>query len=126
MSPAEVISAFWELMNTNDFRAVGRLLSDDYSLEYPQSDETFYGPDKFARINEDYPANGKWHFTVHKFIAEGSEVVTDVSVTDSVVEARVITFSTVKDGLILRQLEFWPEPFQAPEWRRVWTKTNPR
>lgn len=107
-------------MTTNDFRAVGRLLSDDYRLEYPQSGETFSGPDNFVHINEDYPANGLWRFTVHKLVAEGSEVVTDVSVTDSVVKARVITFSTVKGGLIVRQLEFWPEPFEAPEWRRAW------
>ena len=81
MSSAEVVRAFWDLMNTNDFRAVGRLLSDNYSLEYPQSGETFYGREDFARLNGDYPANGLWHFTVHKLIAEGTEVVTDVSVT---------------------------------------------
>lgn len=124
MSPAEVVKTFWDLMNTNDFRAAGRLLSDNYVLEYPQSGETFCGPDNFAHINEDYPANGLWRFTVHNLVTEGSEVVTDVSVTDSVVKARVVTFSTVKAGLIVRQREFWPEPFQAPEWRRAWTQ-NP-
>ncbi len=112
-------------MNTNDFRAVGRLLSDEYVLEYPQSGETFYGLDNFARINEDYPANGLWRFTVHKLVADGPEVVTDTSVTDSVVEARVITFSTVEAGLILWQREFWPEPFDAPAWRRAWTRAKP-
>lgn len=111
-------------MNINDFWAVGRLLADEYRLEYPQSGETFYGRDSFARINENYPANSLWRFTVHKLVAEGPEIVSDVSVTDSVVKARVITFSTVEDGLIVRQLEFWPEPFEAPEWRRAWTQ-NP-
>ena len=111
-------------MNTNDFRAVGRLLSDDYVLEYPQSGETFHGRDNFVHINEDYPANGPWRFTVHRLVTEGSEVVSDVSVTDSVVRARVITFSTVEDDLIVKQLEFWPDPFEAPEWRRAWVERN--
>ena len=115
---------FWETMNTNDFRAAGRLLADDYRLEWPQSGETFVGRDTFIRVNEDYPANGLWRFTVHKLVAEGSEVVSDVNVTDGVVKAKVITFSTVKDGFILRQLEFWPDPFEAPEWRRAWVKRN--
>ena len=119
MSPAEVVKTFWDEMNTNNFRAVGRLLSDDYVLEYPQSGETFVGRGNFARINETYPANGLWHFTVHKLVADGPEVVSDVSVTDSVVRARVITFSTVEDDLIVKQLEFWPDPFEAPEWRRA-------
>ena len=111
-------------MNTNDFRAAGRLLSESYVLEYPQSGETFYGRENFARINEHYPANGLWQFTVHQLVAESSEVVTDVSVTDSVIGARVITFSTVEDGFIARQREFWPEPFDAPEWRRAWARAK--
>ena len=111
-------------MNTNDFWAASQLFADDYVLEYPQSGETFVGRANFARINENYPANGSWHFTVYKLIAEGSEVVSDVGVTDGVVEARVITFSTVKNGLIVKQLEFWPEPFEAPEWRRGWAQAK--
>ncbi len=95
-------------------------MSDEYVLEYPQSGEVIRGRDDFAAVNQHYPANGPWRFTVHQMVAEGSQVVSDVSVTDGVVGARVITFSTVEDGLIARQLEFWPDPFAAPEWRRAW------
>lgn len=109
-------------MNTNDFGAAGQLLADGYRLEWPQSGETVRGRDNFARLNQSYPANGVWRFTVHRLLADGAEVVSDVGVTDGVLEARVITFSTVQDGLIVEQLEFWPDPFEAPEWRRVWVE----
>ncbi len=116
----KVIEAFWETMNTNDFGAVGALLADSHVLEWPQSGEVIRGRDNFVAVNQHYPANGPWRFIVHQIVAEGSQVVSDVSVTDGVVEARAITFSTVEDGLITRQLEFWPDPFAAPEWRRAW------
>lgn len=40
--------------------------------------------------------------------------MSDVSVTDGRVGARAITFSTVRDGLIVEQIEFWPDPYGGP------------
>lgn len=34
--------------------------------------------------------------------------ITDVTVSDKVQSARVITFHTVENGLITKQTEFWP------------------
>ena len=47
-------------------------------------------------------------------------VVTDVNVTDGTIVGRVITFSTIRDEKIWKQVEFWPDPFEAPEWRAKW------
>jgi len=49
-------------------------------------------------------------------------VVTDVSVSDGKRHDRVIIFSTIRDGKIGRQVEFWPEPFEAPAWRAQWVE----
>jgi ketosteroid isomerase-like protein len=109
-------------MQTNDFQAAGEFLHDDYLLEWPQSGERIRGRDNFVAINTQYPAHGRWEFTIQRLLAEGDEVVSDVRVTDGVIQARVITFSTVKDGKILHQTEFWPDPFEAPEWRGQWVE----
>lgn len=109
-------------MNTNDFGAAGRLLADDYRLEWPQSGEVVRGRDKFAALNPNYPAHGPWRFSVQRLVTEGNEVVSYVHVTDGTVEAQVTTFSTGEGGLIVRQLEFWPDPFRAPDWRRAWVE----
>ncbi len=34
--------------------------------------------------------------------------------------AKAITFHTVENELITRQTEYWPENYEAPEWRRQW------
>jgi len=114
---ARVVTAFWDAMQTSDFYAAAGLLAPDYTLEWPQSGERIRGPANFAAINTHYPAAGRWQFTVQRLIAQGSDVVTDVTVTDGVILARAITFSTVRAGLITRQVEYWPDPFEAPAWR---------
>lgn len=125
MSPPtakEVVASFWQLMGTNDFRAASTVLSEDYELLWPQSAERVRGRENFAALNEAYPAQGHWQFHVNRLVAEGGEVVSDVSVTDGVSVARAITFSSVRGGLIARQVEYWPDPFQAPAWRRPWVE----
>ncbi len=119
---ARVVTAFWEAMQINDFSAAARLLAPDFTLEWPQSGERIRGPANFAAINTHYPSAGRWQFTVQRMIAQGSDVVTDVTVTDGVIVARAITFSTVRAGLITRQVEYWPDPFEAPAWRAAWVE----
>jgi ketosteroid isomerase-like protein len=112
---AEVVTKFWELMMTNDFRSVGSLLSDDFVLDWPQSNERIRGRDNFAAMNEEYPAHGPWRFTINRLIGDEDEAVSDVSVTDGVQRARVITFFTVENGRIVGAVEFWPDDYAAPE-----------
>ena len=118
----QVIEAFWATMQTNDFKAAGEFLHDEFLLEWPQSGERIRGRANFVAVNEDYPAHGRWEFIVHRILAEGQEVVSDVEVTDGVITGRVITFSTIRDGKIMRQIEFWPDPFEPPEWRAEWVE----
>ena len=122
LSALALVQRFWDTMQTNNFRAVGDLLHDDFVLEWPQSGETVRGRDNFAAINEHYPAAGRWRFEIHRILCDGDQVVTDVSVTDDVITGRAITFSTVCDGRILHQTEFWPDPFEPAPWRAQWVE----
>lgn len=109
-------------MQSNNFPSAGEFLHDGFMLEWPQSGERIRGRANFVAVNENYPAHGRWEFTVQRILTEGNEVVSDVEVTDGVVKARVITFSTVQDGKIIYQLEFWPDAFEPPVWRMPWVE----
>ena len=109
-----IVEQFWALMGANDFAAVGVLLSDDYVLEWPQSNERIRGRNNFAAVNAEYPASGPWRFTIHRIVGSATEAVSDVSVTDGTQTARSVSFFTIRSGLIVRQVEFWPEPYPAP------------
>jgi len=106
-------------MATNDFRSVGSVLADDFVLDWPQSGERIRGRDNYAAMNEQYPTTtGRWTFTINRLVGSDDEAVTDVTVSDGVQTARAISFFKVRDGKIVRLVEFWPEPFAAPENRK--------
>ena len=117
-----VVEQFWEAMQSNDFRAAGEFLHEEYVLEWPQSGERVRGRQNFVAINQKYPAHRRWEFTIHRILAEGDEVVSDVDVTDGVIRGRVITFSKIQDGKIVHQTEFWPDPFEPALWRAQWVE----
>ena len=118
MSTGDVVKRFWSLMGSNDFGSVGEVLSDDFILEYPQSKERIRGRANFAAMNSEYPAHGRWNFTIRRIISDESGAVSDVLVTDGVIHARVISFFTISDGKIQSMIDFWPDPFPAPENRK--------
>jgi hypothetical protein len=109
---SDVVREFWRLMATNDFDAVAAVLSTDFVLEWPQSNERIRGALNFAKMNREYPAHGRWTFTINRLVSGESEAVSDVTVSDGVQSARAISFFTVVDGKIARLLEFWPEPYE--------------
>lgn len=114
----QIVREFWQLMASNDFSSVGALLSDDFVLEWPQSNERIRGRERFALVNAEYPANGRWTFAVNRIVGGVSEAVSDVSITDGVQDARAISFFTIVDGKIARLVEYWPEPYPAPANRK--------
>ncbi len=126
MTAADTVLSFWETMESNDFYKASTWLSEDFENYAPQSSELIVGRKNFAEVNTNYPANGPWAFTVNSIVAEGDQVVTDVSVTDGKLKARAITFHTVVNGLITKQTEFWPDEYEAPEWRKQWIKVVER
>ncbi len=122
MTPKEVVMAFWEAMRTNDFSRAGEWLGEDFECFWPQSSEVITGRKNFEAINKYYPSHGDWSFEINSIVCEGDQVVTDVSVTDGIQKARAITFHTVKNNRIIRQVEFWPDEYEAPAWRSKWVK----
>jgi ketosteroid isomerase-like protein len=114
----EIVRKFWEAMQTNDYRAAGECLGNDFVLEWPQSKERLRGRENFAQMNEEYITHGRWNFVINNLVGNEIEAVSDVTVSDEAVRARAITFSTIRNGKIIRQVEFWPEDYPAPENRR--------
>jgi ketosteroid isomerase-like protein len=105
-------------MATNDFHSVKAVLAEDFVVEWPQSKERIRGGDNFARMNAEYPSTGRWTFRINRLVASGDSVVTQVSVSDDTQAAEPISFFTVAAGRIVSMVEYWPEPFAAPENRR--------
>jgi ketosteroid isomerase-like protein len=118
-SAEQCVREFWRIMASNDFSAVKALLSDEFVLDWPQSNERIRGADNFVRMNAEYPAYGRWRFDVMRLITaargdHAGEVVTQVAITDGQQSALAISFFQVSGGKISQIVEFWPESYPAP------------
>ena len=121
--PESVVREFWRLMGTNDFASVKTVLFPALVVEWPQSKERIRGAENFVRLNAEYPTDtGRWRFTINRLVAQANVVVTQVSVTDGTQKAEPVSFFTVEDGKIAHMVEYWPEPYDAPENRRHLTE----
>ena len=110
----DIVHQFWTLMQTNDFAAVASMLAPDFVLEWPQTKERIRGADRFVRMNSEYPAHGRWQFTIHRIVGDERDAVSDVAITDGVQQARAISFFETADGRVRRIVEYWPEPYEPP------------
>ncbi len=121
-TPKDTVIGYWNAMNTNDFAKAAEYLSVDFKCFWYQSNEVIIGRENFIVLNTAYPSDGLWQFTIHHLIADGNEVCTDVAVTDGTTNTRAITFHTVKNGLITKQVEYWVDNYDAPDWRQQWVE----
>lgn len=118
----ETVERFWEAMNRNEWRAAAACLHEECVVEWPQSSERIRGRESFVAVNARYPAAGPWRFTVHRLVADEHGVASDVGVTDGATSARAVSFFEVRDRLIRRVVEFWPEPFPPAAWRAAFVE----
>lgn len=118
----EVVRHYWALMQSNDWVAVGAVLSDDFVLEWPQSNERIRGRERYAQMNAQYPAAGAWRFTVRRLVGDAQQAVSEVEVTDGQRRDVALSFFDVREGLIARIVEYWPEPYAADPARRHLTE----
>ncbi|MCA0272047.1 MAG: nuclear transport factor 2 family protein [Proteobacteria bacterium] len=117
MRPKDIVMAYWSAMQTNDFASAAEWLSEDIVIHWPQSRERVRGRRNITTINSTYPSEGRWRFTLDRILADGNEVVTDISLTDGKTEARALSFHVVRDGLIVGLTEYWPDTYHPPDWR---------
>ena len=111
----DVVSQFWAAMQRNDWAAAAGLLVEDIEVDWPCSGERIVGRTNFVAVQEEYPSTtGRWTFTVHRLVDDGSTTVSEVTVSDGVQSARVIAFSDVAGVRIVRQVEYWPTAYEPP------------
>ena len=116
----EAVEGLWRAINARDFNAAGDLLHDDFVCEWPQSRERIRGRANFIAVNRDYP--GDWSITVRRVVASGDEAATEVSIRIDGRTDVAVSFFELRDGKILRETDYWPEPYDAPEWRARWVE----
>lgn len=117
---AALVTQFWRLMDAAGFAGAATLLADEYTCDWPQSRERIRGRENFVAVNAHYP--GRWHIVLRRLIASGGDVSTEVVMTSGDETITAVSFFEVHNGKIMRETDYWPEPYDAPAWRAAWVE----
>ena len=112
------VERMWEAFERRDWRAARAQLHEEFTSEWPATGERFASADAFVAMNEAYPDIG-WHIEIQRVVAAGDEVAVLCRVPSDEGVDWCSGFYTLRDGKVLRAVEFWTarEPGPPPEWR---------
>jgi hypothetical protein len=110
-----VVERYFETMRGRDWDAFGELLSADVRYEMPQTREVISGREKYVAFNREYP--GDWELTLTRLIVDGETAAGSMNFTVGDQELVGLVFLEVRDGLVTRVTDFWPEPYEPPAGR---------
>ncbi len=124
--PATIVEQLWKRIVAGDYDGARALMSEDFVLEWPQSGERIEGPDDALEIDRNFPG-GLPSMRFRRTVAGGDLAVLEVELTyadGSVYHA--VSIAEVREGKVMRQTEYFAEPFEAPQWRAQWVTRMPR
>ena len=145
MGNRQVVEAFAAALAANDFDAQDALIHDDYVARWPQSGEVIRGRANRRAITENYPSLGESRLgistgrivgTDDKFIpsplpswnmvhlqGSGDELTMTGTITYPNGETwHFASLITMREGKIWRQVDYYAEPFESPDWRAPWVE----
>lgn len=121
------IRAVFEMNDLEEFaRAQEEMLADDAVQEWPQSGERIRGKDNIAAINRNYQsATGSApQMKLRRILKPGEAWVIEGTIDygDGTPVSAVSIIETNADGKIVRQTDYFANPFEAPAWRSQWVE----
>ena len=138
----EILDRWIEILNTSEFDKMEEVLDPDFVQEIPQSGERVRGVENMRQVMSHYP--GGWQLASVARLG-----VTDVAAryvmtpTFNLVKMEGIgdaigaylrikypdgsdwywaSFVTFRKGRILKEVDFFAAPFEAPSWRADWVE----
>ena len=119
-----------ELYSSGDAQELTRripdLASEDLVQEWPQSGERIRGRANVMAVNEHYEGatGASPKLTLRRLSKPGQTWVAEGTIDygDGIPVSVVSILEAGPDGMIVRQTDYFANPFDAPEWRRQWVE----
>jgi hypothetical protein len=107
-------------------RATNEMAADDMVQEWPQSGERIRGRANVAAVNENYPASTGTNpkSSLRRILKPGEAWIIESTIDygDRIPVSLVSIIETNDEGKIIRQTDYFANPFEAPAWRSQWVE----
>ncbi|HVF08485.1 MAG TPA: nuclear transport factor 2 family protein [Actinomycetota bacterium] len=121
-----IAEALWQRLGAGDWDGARGLMHDEYVQEWPQSGERIEGPDDALAINRNFPG-GLPAMSIQRTSGSGDQVVLEAELryADGSIYQDV-SIIEVRDGKVVKETDYFAQPFDAPQWRAQWVRRMPR
>jgi hypothetical protein len=115
-----IVEQFWAALDAKDWDALDRLIDDRHVQEWPQSGERIRGKASSRAIKANYPT-GRTP-ALRRNIGAGDVWVIETTIDCGSEVAQGIHVLELKQSKILRETDYFSQPFEAPGWRAQWVE----
>ena len=117
-----VAEALWRALQADAWGTAGGYLHDDFVQEWPQSGERIIGRDNAMAIEQHFPG-GLPTMRFRRTLAGGDLAVLEVELTYADGSRYLgVSVLELRDGKVVKETDYYAQPFQAPEWRAAWVE----
>lgn len=125
----QTIERLKSAVNSGDFMAMAAIADEVYAedvvQEWPQSGERISGLASLKGVNDNYPAmTGTQPKTSLRRVVGAGDIWLAESTIDygNGVPVSWVAILEFRDGKIVRQTDYFADPFEAPAWRAQWVQ----
>ena len=141
MSNRRVVEQYARALSDNDADALEALRGEDYLCRYPQSGEVIRGRANARAIGEQYPGERSLSASLDRIVGTDDEFLPgpswnlihlsgsgdEFTVTGTITYPNgetwhAVALLTLRGGKIWREVDYFAEPFERPEWRAPFTE----
>jgi hypothetical protein len=117
----ETVERLIEGLNTRDLELFHAQFHEDSVMEYPQSGERIVGGENRRAVYGAFP--GLPRVDAREIRVSGDLVVVEARLDygDGTPWQAVFVFE-LRDGKVARETAYWPQPFEAADWRSQWVE----
>ena len=141
-----LLERMMEIVTSGEYDELDEVMAPEFTQEIPQSGERVVGLENFKRVLKNLPGSDVRRLTISKdpYIAGDEEhyVVTPTFTVvkiegtgdqlTSYVKAKypdgsdwyIVTFSSYRDGRMIKRVDFYAPCFEPPAWRSEWVETR--
>jgi ketosteroid isomerase-like protein len=117
----EALNRHWSASAAGDLNAEHDIYADDAVCEYPQSGERILGRANLQALRTHHPGRPSG-FKVRRILGSGDLWITEYTIVYQGQSAFTVSIMEFRDGKVVRETQYFADPFAAPASRSQWVQ----
>ena len=124
MDAQQIRETLIEMVTNLDPDAEYELRHEDFVADMPQSGERIVGRDNMRALQQAFPPDRTPTFRVRRVTGADNTWTVEATGDYGGEIYLVVVIFEFRDGKIIRETRYYPQPFEPPEWRSQWVERN--